>query len=130
MKRFTIEELIEHCERQKKRMGAMCVNSANILLLEHVDTAEYLNELKEYKDAEEQGLLFRLPCKIGDVLYYTTKCGIKELIVREMRIRKYYTDVFTEDIKDKKYAFTSREIGKTVFLTREEAEAALTKMEG
>ena len=83
-----------------------------------------------YMELEEHGLLIRLPGKIGDVLYYTTKCGIKELIIREMRIRKYYTDVFTENIEGKKYAFISGEIGKTVFLKREEAEAALAEMEG
>lgn len=62
-------------------------------------------KLKEYEDAEEQGLLARLPCKIGDVLYYRSRCVIKELIVMEMRIRKHCIDVFTEDIKGEKYAF-------------------------
>lgn len=27
-------------------------------------------KLKEYEDLEEQGLLLRLPCKVGDVLYF------------------------------------------------------------
>ena len=29
-----------------------------------------LKKLKEYEDAEEQGLLLRLPCKVGDTIYY------------------------------------------------------------
>lgn len=27
-----------------------------------------LKKLKEYEDAEEQGLLLRLPCKLGDII--------------------------------------------------------------
>lgn len=87
-------------------------------------------KLKEYEEAEEQGLLEILPCKIGDVLYYRSSCVIKELIVREMRIRKHCIDVFTEDIKGEKYAFSSGVIGKAVFWTRKEAEAELAEMEG
>lgn len=33
------------------------------------DVAELLEELKSYKDLEEQGLLVRLPCKVGDIVY-------------------------------------------------------------
>lgn len=33
------------------------------------DVAELLEELKSYKDLEEQGLLVRLPCKVGDDVY-------------------------------------------------------------
>ena len=31
--------------------------------------AELREKLKHYEDAEEQGLLLRLPCKVGDTLY-------------------------------------------------------------
>lgn len=34
---------------------------------------EYLKELKTYKDAEEQGLLLRLPCKIGSTVFKITE---------------------------------------------------------
>ena len=33
------------------------------------DVAELLKELKSYKEAEEQGLLVRLPCKVGDMVW-------------------------------------------------------------
>lgn len=33
------------------------------------DVAELLEELKSYKEAEEQDLLVRLPCKVGDIVY-------------------------------------------------------------
>ena len=35
-------------------------------------------KLKEYEDLEEQGLLLRLPCKVGDALYRINK-GAKEI---------------------------------------------------
>lgn len=95
--------------------------------IQHCHEKRMNDRLREYEDAEEQGVLARLPCKIGDVLYYRSRCVIKELIVMEMRIRKHCTDVFTEDIEGEKYAFSSEVIGKTVFLTRE--EAALAEME-
>jgi hypothetical protein len=36
---------------------------------QHEQFAKWLEELKSYKDAEEQGLLVRLPCKVGDIVY-------------------------------------------------------------
>ena len=38
--------------------------------LELAKLAIMQKELKEYKDLEEQGLLVRLPCKVGDDVYY------------------------------------------------------------
>ena len=32
-------------------------------------TLGFLKELKAYRDAEEQGLLIKLPCKVGDTVY-------------------------------------------------------------
>ena len=131
-KKFSIEELIEHCERQKKRMGAMCVNSSNILLLEHMDTAEYLKELKEYKDAEEQGLLIRLPCKVGDIVYQITRNFISTYRIRNF-IHYNNGNIFFDwecinGIYVNVQGFRIDDVGKTVFLTREEAEAALERM--
>ena len=31
-----------------------------------------LKKLKEYEDLEEQGMLLRLPCKVGDIVYNLT----------------------------------------------------------
>ena len=48
----------------------------------YCDTCEVkmlFNRLKEYEDAEEQGLLLRLPCKVGDTVYcFTPFCEICE----------------------------------------------------
>lgn len=86
-------------------------------------------KLKQYEDAEEQGLLVRLPCKVGDTVYvfeYPNKnrfCG-----VQITKIEIYENSIwlsFTDGLWDKKID----EIGKTVFLTKEEAEAKLKEME-
>lgn len=33
------------------------------------DVREIINKLAEYEDLEEQGLILRLPCKVGDTVY-------------------------------------------------------------
>ena len=40
-----------------------------------------MRKLAEYEDLEEQGLLLRLPCKIGDIVYI-----IHDNFIKEMRI--------------------------------------------
>lgn len=105
------------------------------------DVAELLEELKSYKEAEEQGLLVRLPCKVGDMVW-DNDFGYPESY--EIKAFSYgYCDSYVEpDIEDEiifyyeNYthsisitgAFPMSEIGKTVFLTREEAEKKLEEM--
>ena len=36
---------------------------------------EYFEKLAEYEELEEQGLLIRLPCKVGDTVYVIANCG-------------------------------------------------------
>ena len=52
-------------EKLNKRHKTDCIKDAE----EHEQLAEWLEELKSYKDLEEQGLLVRLPCKVGDIVY-------------------------------------------------------------
>lgn len=60
------------------------------------------------------------PCKVGDVVYHTDGCRIYECTVR--------TVIYETDIVG--LAFDRTAIGKTVFLTREEAEAVLAERRG
>ena len=76
-----------------------------------------INKLAEYEDAEEQGLLLRLPCKVGDTVYDIAYEGDYE--GGEESANVYPIKFSTREFDD---------IGKTVFLTREEAEAALERM--
>lgn len=84
---------------------------------------EIANRLAEYEDMEEQGLLVRLPCKVGDTIY---RCGdpIKKIYEWQIAYVEVYDDetVFVDDSDN---TFVEADIGKTVFLTRKEAEKAL-----
>lgn len=89
---------------------------------------EILEKLGQYEDAEEQGLLLRLPCKIGDRVYSVTRDFISEYTI--CSIEKYNEGFFfnwrcEKGIYINIRGFTDYDIGKTVFLTREEAEQAL-----
>ena len=81
--------------------------------LELAKLAIMQKELKEYKDLEEQGLLVRLPCKVGAEVYYIlgipnkTPCTIDKCVFKLSDVHK---------------------IGKSLFLTREEAEKKLEEM--
>lgn len=84
--------------------------------------------LEECEDLEEQGLMLKLPCKVGDTVYRI----IKEFHTRINKIisgkvyRIALTDIEMQIFIDK---WQSKGIyGKTVFLTQAEAEEALRKM--
>lgn len=71
----------------------------------------------------------RVPCKVGTPVYTIgSDCGGNTLDCRcrDCECCSYYK--FVEE--NKFYADMAEEIGKTVFLTREEAEAKLKEMEG
>lgn len=92
-----------------------------------------LHKLAEYEDLEEQGLMLRLPCKIGDIVYSVTRNFISEYTI--CSIEKYNEGFFfnwrcEKGIYINVRGFTDYDIGKTVFLTKEEAEQALAEMKG
>ena len=78
-----------------------------------------IQKLAEYEDLEEQGLLIKLPCKVGDTVYSVRTYGRSDTTKKVMRrIEEIpFTVVWLDDI------------GKIVFLTKEEAEAKLREME-
>lgn len=88
-------------------------------------------KLAEYEQLEEQGLLVRLPCKVGDTVYVPTR-----VLVSEFKITAIFCDIhgtyfywlFYCGIYERTSGFSERDIGKTVFLTREEAEKKLKEM--
>lgn len=90
-----------------------------------------LEKLADYEDLEEQGLLVRLPCKVGDIMFRINK-GAKnpviELTVTQIDIttRSYNLEVIDRDCGEL-MCFKS-DIGRTIFLTREEAEKKLEEM--
>ena len=96
---------------------------------------EMVKKLADYEDAEEQRLFLRLPCKVGDTIFY-----LNRKLILEYKVTGFAVDrtgawlVYVEHYADKKdktygYNFDVGKIGKTVFLTKEEAEQALKDME-
>lgn len=96
-----------------------------------------LETLGKYEDAEEQGLLLRLPCKVGDTLYRVNK-GAKEPVIM-MRVIELYIKQIHKDrtvmridaINDAdmgESCYLPCDIGERIFLTRAEAEAKLKEM--
>lgn len=93
--------------------------------------AEMAKEIRAWRNAEEQGLLVRLPCKVGDTVYVPTS-----VLVSEFKITAIFCDIhgtyfywlFYCGIYERTSGFSERDIGKTVFLTREEAEKELEEM--
>lgn len=89
-------------------------------------TNDSVRNYKEWKNLDEQGLLLKLPCKVGDTLYQpvyssiTKVGGIDEMEVLEVSDSRIWAGCDCFDYDD---------IGKTVFLTQAEAEEALKRME-
>lgn len=97
--------------------------------LELTKLAIMQKELKEYKDLEDQGLLVRLPCKIGDDLYCIVNGEVKKLKVHSFGVPDFeITDIEFKYVDGFKIVRFVGEVGKTVFLTREEAEKKLEEM--
>mgnify|MGYP004498788333 CR=1 FL=1 len=72
------------------------------------------DRLRELAEADKDGRVVVLPCKVGDTVYILRRAFDGADVVGE-------TELWWDDIP---------QLGKTVFLTREEAEKALQEMEG
>ena len=86
-------------------------------------------KLAEYEQLEEQGLLVRLPCKVAEKLWCIVNGKINELRVHHFDMPAFgTTDIvfrYADGFKLERFVGT---LGKTVFLTREEAEKKLEEM--
>lgn len=107
--------------------------------------ANVRERLKQYEDAEEQGLLLRLPFKVGDIAYCAwdvLSIPKKDIFKKSIkaRVTKYeysganiLTIVFEPTSRAKEdhtyYCFEASSIGKNIFRTKEAAEAALQAMQ-
>lgn len=118
-----------------------------------------LQKTAEYEDLEEQGLLIKLPCKVGDTVYiidncgqvlmhhdndyingtgavecpYESDCEFEECNDNHKRVFKSIVEQYFLEEDGNIVPFFSNflacksmfDFGKTVFLTKEEAEKAL-----
>lgn len=89
-----------------------------------------IEKLATYEDLEEQGLLVRLPVEIETELFQP--CADRKSIIRSIVINNTITDddiyIGIVDERGNERHYSKKSIGKTVFLTREEAENKLEEM--
>ena len=101
-----------------------------------VEDFRIYKRLQEFEDKIEQGTLIELPCRVGGKFYQV----VKGLPISEWEVE---TIVFSNIYYPKNYVITARrskdlafwkfwseDFGETIFLTREEAEKRLLKLQG
>ena len=74
-----------------------------------------VEQYKAYNDLEEQGLLLRLPCKVGDTVYHVVQGRIFE--------------VSNVDLFFLLLSVAENRFNNSVFLTKSEADQKLKEME-
>lgn len=106
--------------------------------MEVTDGDEIYERLAELEDMIEQGLLVKLPCKKSDRIYlpwvYDGASDVAELTVKSVSIDT--KEIMTNLDSDNKGflfkygfgVFDWGDIGKTIFLTKAEAEAMLEQL--
>ena len=87
-----------------------------------------LNKLAEYEDAEEQGRLVKLSCAVGDTVWFKEKLTLEKRItkgiVENIVIHKNNKIIWVYE-NGVRWDFYGEDVGKKLFLVREEAESAL-----
>ena len=90
----------------------------NAVAFNYIKTAgefkEIVDRLAEYEDLEEQGLIVRLPCKVGDKVYILWTYDKKNFCISDA----YYELAMLQPC------------GYEVYCTREEAEKRLKELMG
>ena len=88
---------------------------------------DVIDKLAEYEDLDEQGRLIKLPCKVGDTIYGLHKAMVCELDTETIGISKMPSGEILYLIDG--WELDKGDFGKTVFLTKSEAEQKLKEME-
>ena len=88
------------------------------------------SRLREIAEADKDGRCVVLQCKVGDTVWRIIRDGEPHITRDEVR-DMYFADDMTicVELVGGRVTFTEK-FGKTVFLSREEAEKALREMEG
>lgn len=121
-----IKSLLDFIAEIPKMMGKCGVSPKELDIIQDIRIA--IIEWNKYKDLEEQGLLPK--CKPGDTVYEIHQLTGK---ITERKIRKIticnaqnLTIMYESGFH---YLIVNEDFGKTVFLTRPEAEDTLAEME-
>lgn len=127
---------MERLTKHVKFLDDDCYEALGFSAIQQRPFFRIIKRLAEYEDAEEQGLLLRLPCKVGDTVYELQEIRkrIQPMEIISVNIGRMGLLYFNWELKDgigiyhNVKGFGTSQIGKTVFLTKEEAENALRQM--
>ena len=96
-----------------------------------------IDRIREFAEADKDGRVVVLPCKVGDTVWIVV--AVRKLYSAKVRtffcgnpsaVRGRDLDGHIHMIRTTECDIPMQEFGKTVFLSREEAEKALREMEG
>lgn len=123
-----------YCEMYCKKYGHCfgdpenCVFKDEIKLYDELKSIEGIvpfDRLLELADADRAGRLVVLPCNVGDTLYWLHNGVITSCKVHRVQMNRTGLFICLKSKVSHGAFRVDNCIGKTVFLTREEAEAAL-----
>ena len=101
---------------------------------EGLSSTDYsISRMLELMNADKDGRVVVLPCKVGDTVFarldnkskYVCECKVKQIVVGNMG----FVTFAPIGAPEREYDVSLRGFGKTVFLSREEAEKALAERE-
>lgn len=120
-------------DRLTKRNTDGTVGISELRYYNYDDFQKMAQKLAEYEDLEEQGLLLRLPCKVGDTVWFVGNKFVSDYEVRRFIIDETGIDAIqvakTVNGTDYWNSFSTDDIGEIVFLTKSEAKQKLNEME-
>ena len=123
------EEIERILDSYGRGMTLRTENAQRLEIIKEIST----DRLYELAQAKKKGRLVVLPCDVGDKLYDVTLGEVREKIVvsLSMLLSKSVNHlvIHAENFRNAVTSYELQDIGKTVFLTREAAEAALEKTE-
>ena len=113
-------------------------DAANLHAILRLGDGMMLMRLRELAMADQEGRAIILPCKVGDTIYAIVQVfggdGVYHKITEKKitgiggnTMNKVWMVNRENSLEDR---FSPSEFGRTVFLTREEAEKALAELEG
>ena len=109
-------------ERLTKRNSDGTVGISELRYYNYNNFQKMAQKLAEYEDLEEQGLLLRLPCKVGTKVYAINR------IIDYGEVGDKAT--YSYSIIEREFQiYMMMDYGKLVFLTQAEAEQKLKEME-
>ena len=98
-----------------KNMEINCSKCGATVMQHSEEEIAFYGKIVELLQADADGRCVVLPCKVGDTVYSIHSAGLSKPMIATLEIDLFFLIL----------AFCEGRFGKTVFLTREEAEKAL-----